>query len=603
MTSRIADYALLGDTRTAALVSRDGSIDWMCVPRFDSGSCFSALLGAPDHGRWLLTPTAAASVERRYRDGTLVLDTHVRTASGEVLVTDCLAVGTDHPVIVRTVLGLSGTVRMRTELLVRFDYGAAVPWVRGAGTDRLVAVAGPDGVVLTSPVPLEGGDAWSGELDVHAGEEAGFLLAYFPAEEDPPAPGEPGALVESTRRWWSDWAATGSVEGPWEDAVRRSVVTLKALSYAPTGGIVAAPTTSLPEVGGGSRNWDYRACWLRDATFTLYALLACGYDDEARAWREWLLRAVAGRPEDLQIMYGLHGERRLPEWEVGWLPGYRGSTPVRVGNDASRQFQLDVYGEVLDVLHLTRRLGEPLPDEADGWLLQRRMLDVLESAWTRPDASLWEVRGEQQHFTISKIMAWVAFDRAVKGVEQFGLGGPVERWRRTAARIHGDVCRHGFDPQVGAFVQSYGSTRLDAALLLAPEVGFLPADDPRIVGTVAAIERDLMVDGLVLRYRPDSELDGQAGTEGAFLPCSFWLADALILQGRRDEAVQLFERLLALRNDVGLLSEEADPATGELLGNFPQALSHVALVNTAHNLAGAGPAHDRSEASRPPRRP
>jgi GH15 family glucan-1,4-alpha-glucosidase len=592
----VSDFALIGDTRTAALVGRDGSIDWMCAPRFDSGAFFAALLGSPEHGRWLIAPEEeAVEVVREYRSDTLVLDTMMRTGTGSVRVSDCMVMGTENPTLARVVTGLAGSVRMRTELVLRFDYGSVVPWVRHVG-GRLLAVAGPDAVVLDASVPMEGHDFTSkATFEVGVGESVGFVLAYYPSHVPPPHPEDPGELVGRTEQWWRDWMTGCSTGGPFESAVRRSAIVLKALTYGPTGGIVAAPTTSLPEEIGGSRNWDYRYCWVRDGTFTLYALMLTGFHDEATAWRRWLLRAAAGRPQDLQILYGVRGERRLTESSLDWLPGFRGSRPVRVGNAAGQQFQLDVYGELLDVLHLARRTDPSQEHEIDAWPLQRQLLGFLESAWTRPDRSLWEVRGERRHFTFSKVMAWVAFDRAAKAVERRGLPGPGQHWRRLAGVIHAEVCRRGYDVERGHFVQAYGSSAVDGALLMLPLVGFLPATDPRMLSTVAAIERDLLRDGLVLRYRTDDVRDGLAGDEGAFLACSFWLADNYVLQGRHEEARALFERLLGLANDVGLLSEECDPADGQLLGNFPQAFTHVALINTAHNLsATGGPAHHRA---------
>jgi GH15 family glucan-1,4-alpha-glucosidase len=499
------------------------------------------------------------------------------------------------------VVGLSGRVRMRTELIIRFDYGSVVPWVQHEAPG-LRAVAGPDALVLQSPVPLAGKDfASTAVWEVGAGESAAFVLTHMPSHVPLGVAVDANDLVQRTERWWARWVQTGDLpQGPWAGAVRRSAITLKALTFSETGGIVAAPTTSLPETMGGGRNWDYRFCWLRDATFTLYALLLNGFHDEARAWREWLLRAVAGRPQDLQILYSINGARRLPEWEADWLPGYQGSTPVRIGNAARGQFQLDVFGEVLDVLHLARRADPDVALRDDSWNVQRELLDYLESSWMRPDTSIWEVRGPLQHFTYSKVMAWVAFDRAAKAVTDFGLPGPGKHWRALAEQVHADVCAHGYDPERGSFVQSYGSDRLDGALLLLPLVGFLPATDERMRGTVTAIEQDLLRDGLVRRYLPAPSLDGvDSDDEGVFLPCSFWLADNYALQGRQGEAEALFERLLSLCNDVGLLSEEYDPVTGQQLGNFPQAFSHVALINTAHNLrGGGGPAHHRPSSQR-----
>jgi GH15 family glucan-1,4-alpha-glucosidase len=596
----ISDYALLGDTRAAVLVGRDGSMDWMCAPRFDSPALFAALLGSDKHGRWLITPDGPLrDARRRYRDDTLVLDTELATSGGRARLSECMAMGVERPTLVRLVTGLAGTVTLRSELVVRFDYGSVVPWVTQE-PGLLRAVAGPDAVVLASPVSWEGRDMRStARFTVHEGESVGFVLTHYPSHEPPPELGQAADLVDRTARWWERWMQRCVATGTWSGSVRRSALVLKALTYAPTGGIVAAPTTSLPEQVGGSRNWDYRYCWLRDSTFALYALMLTGFHDEARAWRSWLLRAAAGRPEDLQVLYGLHGERRIPESTLDWLPGYRGSRPVRVGNAAAAQVQLDVYGELLDVLHLARRTDSPRPDEPDPWPLQVALLGFLEGAWSQPDRSLWEVRGPERHFTFSKVMSWVAFDRAAKAVERHGLPGPGDRWRRLADTIHAEICREAYDPERGTFVQSYGSDALDGALLMLPLVGFLPATDPRMRGTVAAIERDLVQDGFVLRYRSDAAADGVPGGEGAFLPCSFWLADNFALQGRREEAERLFERLLGLANDVGLLSEECDPTTGELLGNFPQAFTHVALINTAHNLSPqGGPAHHRGDEER-----
>ena len=606
MSRPIADYALLGDTRTAALVALDGSIDWWCVPNFDGPACFAALLGEREHGRWLLAPESSPpSTHRRYRGDSLVVETVFDTAEGSVAVRDALVVGREHPTLVRQVLGLRGRVRMRTEVIIRFDYGSVVPWVQH-GSPGLRAVAGPDALVLQSPVPLAGKDfASTGVWEVGAGESAAFVMTHLPSHLPFHEVADAEQLVAQTEHWWAGWVATGTLpEGRWAGEVRRSALTLKALTFRETGGIVAAATTSLPEVVGGGRNWDYRFCWLRDATFTLYALLLNGFHEEARAWRGWLLRAVAGRPQDLQSVYGIDGARRLSEWEVDWLPGYQGSTPVRIGNAARQQFQLDVFGEVIDVLHLARRADADVGRRDDSWNLQRELLGYLESCWMRPDRSIWEVRGPLRHFTYSKVMAWVAFDRAARAVTDHGLPGPGRRWQALADQVHADVCAHGFDAERGTFVQSYGSDQLDGALLLLPLVGFLPASDERMRGTVAAIEQDLLRDGLVRRYLPTHSLDGvgsedEEQEEGVFLPCSFWLADNYALQGRQAEAEALFDRLLSLCNDVGLLSEEYDPASGRQLGNFPQAFSHVALINTAHNLSGGrGPAHHRSSAEK-----
>jgi GH15 family glucan-1,4-alpha-glucosidase len=581
---RIEDYGLIGDTQTAALVSREGSIDWLCMPRFDSGACFAALLGETHHGRWLLAPAGAAprEIRRRYLEGTLVLETEFVTETGRVRIIDCMPPRDRTPDIVRLVEGVEGTVPVRMELILRLDYGSIVPWIRKA-EGVLCATGGPDALVLHTAVETHGqGLTTVADFTVAAGQRVPFVLSWHPSHEPPPPPLDPVAAVHDTVAWWREWTSRCTYRGPWREAVLRSLVTLKALTYGPTGGIVAAPTTSLPELIGGIRNWDYRFCWLRDATFTLYALLISGYREEACAWREWLLRAVAGDPTRLQILYGVAGERRLPEVVLDWLPGYEKSAPVRVGNAAAQQLQLDVYGEVMDVLHQTRRLG--LPPHPWSWRLQHELLGFLESGWQQPDEGLWEVRGPRQHFTHSKIMAWVAFDRAAKAVERFGLDGPAGRWRALATEIHEEVCRRGFDAQRLCFTQAYDSPRLDASLLMIPLVGFLPPTDPRVAGTVRAIEQELVRGGFVLRYRTDEVEDGLPPGEGAFLACTFWLADNYAMLGRVDEARRLFERLLSLRNDVGLLSEEYDPVAGRMLGNFPQAFSHVGLINTAFNL-------------------
>jgi GH15 family glucan-1,4-alpha-glucosidase len=598
---RIEDYALIGDTQTAALVGRDGSIDWLCLPRFDSGACFAALLGDPSHGRWLLAPRGGIRrVSRRYRDDTLVLETEFTTDQGVVRVVDCMPPRARDPDLVRLVEGVSGRVALQMELVVRFDYGRSVPWVR-KHEGRLQAIAGPDALVLDTPVATHGQDLRTvAAFEVAAGERVPFVLEWHPSHELPgPAVDAPDA-VSDTELWWREWAGHCTYRGPWRDAVMRSLLTLKALTFAPTGGIVAAPTTSLPEQLGGVRNWDYRYCWLRDATFTLYALLTAGYREEAVAWRDWLLRAVAGSPADLQIMYGCGGERRLTELELGWLPGYERSRPVRIGNAAVEQLQLDVYGEIMDAAHQGRRIGIP-PDRV-WWDLQRGLMDFLESSWSQADEGIWEVRGPRRHFTHSKVMAWVAADRAVKAVECFGLDGPLERWRRLRHEIHAEVCAKGWDAQRRTFTQYYGSRELDASLLVMPLVGFLAADHERMRGTVAAIERELCHDGFVHRYTQGTGVDGLPGSEGVFLACTFWLADNYALTGKHDEAVAIYERLLALRNDVGLLSEEWDPVAQRMLGNFPQALSHVPLVNTAYNLSAAGgPGQQRGQEAHPDR--
>jgi GH15 family glucan-1,4-alpha-glucosidase len=583
---RIEDYALLGDLQTAALVGRDGSIDWACFPRFDSGACFAALLGTPEHGRWLLAPrTDAWDAGRRYRPRSLVLETDWETDRGAVRVIDFMPPRGDAPDVVRIVECLRGEVEMASELVIRFDYGNVVPWVRRID-DARIAVAGPDALCFRTPVEHRGENMRTiGEFTVHEGERVPFVLTWYPSNKRPPDEIDPEAALQDTLDYWDEWADRCAYMGKWREEVHHSLVVLKALTYAPTGGIVAAATTSLPERIGGERNWDYRYCWLRDATLTLLAFLNAGYLDEARAWRVWLLRAAAGDPAALQIMYGVAGERRLSELTLDWLPGYEKSRPVRVGNAASEQFQLDVYGEVLDALHQGR--CHELERSSAAWSMQRQLLRYLEHAWKEPDEGIWEVRGPRRHFTHSKVMAWVAFDRGVQAVERFGHSGPVERWRQVRGEIHREVCQRGFDVEVNSFTQSYGAKRLDASLLIIPLVGFLPADDPRMLGTVAAIERELVRDGLVYRYEHDEEVtdvDGLPPGEGAFLPCTFWLADNLALQGRYVEAEAIFQRLLDLRSDVGLLAEEWDPASRRQLGNFPQAFTHVALVNTAFNL-------------------
>jgi GH15 family glucan-1,4-alpha-glucosidase len=595
MTSRIEQYALIGDTQTAALVADDGSIDWLCVPRFDSDACFAALLGNERHGRWLIGPAAGGrAARRRYRDGTLVLETEFDTPEGTVRVTDCMPIRDRSIDVVRVVEGVSGAVPMKLELWVRFDYGAVVPWVRSLD-HGVFMIAGPNALRLTSPLKVEGRDMrHEADFVVRAGDKVPFVLTWFPSyHKEPPPAVDPLRSLGRTTAWWQDWSGRSTYDGDWSDRVQRSVITLKALTYAPTGGIVAAPTTSLPEWPGSVRNWDYRFCWLRDATFTLYSLMMAGYVKEAVEWRDWLLRAVAGDPSHLQIMYGPAGERRLTEYEVDWLPGYEGSAPVRVGNAASEQFQLDVYGEVFDSLHQTRHMQ--MAEDPNAWALQQAILEFLESAWRDPDEGIWEVRGGRRDFTHSKVMAWVAFDRAVRAVEQFGLDGPVDRWRAAAADVHREVCEQGYDADRNTFTQYYGSQELDASTLMIPLVGFLSPGDPRVAGTVAAVERDLVVDGFVLRYDSQEGVDGLPPGEGVFLPCSFWLADNLCLGGRHADGVALFEKLVGLANDVGLLSEEYDPQSKRLLGNFPQAFTHVSLVNTASNLSRAmQPAMHRS---------
>jgi GH15 family glucan-1,4-alpha-glucosidase len=598
MALRIEDYALIGDTQTAALIGRDGSLDWLCLPRFDSPACFAALLGDESHGRWLLAPADEVHrIERRYRDGTLVLETDFHTSSGVLQVVDSMPIRDEAPDVVRVARCLEGRVAVRMELVLRFDFGHVVPWVRRGEDGGLTATAGPDAIHLIPGRPTRGRDLTTvAEFELEAGEEVPFVLTWYPSHEPEPSPVDGLAATEDTTRWWRDWSGRAAVDGPHGELVRRSLITLKALTYAPTGGIVAAPTTSLPEAIGGVRNWDYRFCWVRDATLTLQSLMHAGYLEEARAWRDWLLRAVAGSPGEMQIMYGPAGERRLTELELPWLPGYEGSAPVRIGNAASDQFQLDVYGELMDAMLQAREGG--LPSEPAAWRLQRALLDFLEGAWDEPDEGIWEVRGRRRHFVHSKVMAWVAFDRAVRTVERFPHhDGPVDRWRGLRDRVHREVCERGFDAERRTFTQSYGSRGLDAATLMIPIVGFLPPDDERVVGTIEAIQRELVRDGFVLRYDTDEADDGLPPGEGAFLPCSFWLADCLTLIGRHDEARDLFDRLAGLANDVGLLAEEYDPRLGRQVGNFPQAFTHVGLVNTAMNLdrAHSSPAEDRAE--------
>ena len=595
MALRIEDYALIGDCQAAALVGNDGSIDWLCVPRFDSGACFAALLGTPSNGRWQIAPAGEVKkVTRRYRPGTLILETEFETEEGSVTVVDCMSPFDGPAGVIRIVQGNRGRVPMQMEFVVRFDFGSIVPWVRKV--DRgIVAVAGPDCLRLLTGVALRGEDMTTrADFVVTEGNFVTFDLTYYASHEAEPPALDPEQTILRTQRWWEAWSARCSYQGEWREAVLRSLITLKALTFAPTGGIVAAPTTSLPEQIGGVRNWDYRLCWLRDATFTLYSLMAAGFHDEAAAWRSWLIRAVAGNPSRIQIMYGVGGERRLSEFEIPWLPGYENSAPVRVGNAAYHQFQLDVFGEVLDALFQARKVG--LDGNDASWDLEKALVRHLETAWSQPDEGIWEVRGPRRQFTHSKVMAWVAFDRAVKTVETFGAEGPVDRWREVRDKVHEQVCREGFSAKKNSFVQSYGSDNLDASLLMIPLVGFLPADDPRVKGTIEAIERDLMRDGFVLRYPTETAVDGLPPGEGAFLACSFWLCDNLALIGRHKDARDLFERLLALRNDVGLLAEEYDPILGRQVGNFPQAFSHVSLVNSALNLsAGQGPADARSQ--------
>jgi GH15 family glucan-1,4-alpha-glucosidase len=585
MTPRIEDYALIGDLQTAALVERGGSIDWLCFPRFDSAACFAALLGDSGNGRWLVAPHAGGTTSRSYRGDTFVLETTWENDEGAVRVIDFMPPRGQAPDVVRIVEGVRGRVPMRSELVIRFDYGHVVPWVRRV--DRAtVAIAGPDALCFRTPAHTRGQNMRTvSTFTVEEGERVPFVLTWYLSHEEVPREIDADQALADTEEFWSDWCGACSAEFPeeWRPVVRRSLLVLKALTYQPTGGIVAAPTTSLPERIGGVRNWDYRYCWLRDATLTLLALLHGDFEDEAAAWRTWLLRSVAGTPDDLQIMYGVAGERRLTEFEVPWLTGYEGSTPVRIGNAASEQLQIDVFGEVLDALYQARMHGLEITKSA--WDLQVVVLEYLERLWSEPDDGIWEIRGERRHFVHSKVMAWVAFDRAVRSIETQGLDGPLDKWRELRDHIHRDVCERGFDPELGCFVQSYGSKELDASLLLMPLVGFLPADDPRMRATIEAIERDLVQGGFVLRYRThETGVDGLPPGEGVFLPCSFWLVDCLELLGRHDEALALFERLIGLANDVGLLSEEYDPNAKRLLGNFPQAFTHLALVNSSFNV-------------------
>jgi GH15 family glucan-1,4-alpha-glucosidase len=580
--SRIEDYAFLSDLESAALVGRDGSIDWLTFPRFDSGACFAAILGGSRHGRWLLAPRGEPRrVERRYRDGTLILETVYTTDDGEVAVVDCMPPRDRQLEVIRLVEGRRGRVAMQMELIIRFDYGDIVPWVRKVD-GAVVAVGGPDALRLMTPVEVVGRDMTSvAEFSVGEGDVVPFRLAWHPAHIEFEPSGDPSHVVAAAERWWRSWSRQCTYNAQWADDVRSSLTVLKGLTYAPTGGLVAAATTSLPEKLGGERNWDYRYCWLRDATFSLLALVGAGYHDEAKRWRDWLLRAAAGAPSQLQIMYGVAGERRLPELELEWLPGYEGSKPVRSGNLASTQYQLDVYGEVFDALYHSASAELPTHDQA--WPLQQALMDFLESGWKHPDEGIWEVRGERRQFTQSKVMAWVAADRAVRFVEQLGAEGPVDKWRALRGEIKQWVLENGVDDR-GVFVQHEGSHEVDASLLMVPLVGFLPADDERVIRTVDTIDRELSVDGFVNRYRHREELDGLPPGEGAFLLCSFWMVQALAMMGRKEEAMVRFEKLLALRNDVGLLSEEYDTGTKRFLGNIPQAFSHTALINCALQL-------------------
>jgi GH15 family glucan-1,4-alpha-glucosidase len=610
VAGRIEDYALIGDMQTAALVGRDGSVDWLCLPRFDSPACFTGLLGTEDHGHWCISPAGLfgadpatsgdrVQMSRSYAGDTLILQTEWRTGSGTVRLIDFMPPRDGKPPnLIRIVEGVHGSVDMELLLRMRFGYGDIVPWVRRAN-GRIAAIAGPDSLWLDTPVTVTGRNmAHHASFTVRAGERVPFVLTWNPSHLPPPERTDALQDLELTREFWEKWVARCTYSGDYSEAVVRSLITLKALTYQPTGGIVAAATTSLPEDIGGVRNWDYRYCWLRDATITLEALLRTGYTEEACDWRDWLMRAVAGDPGDVQIMYGVAGERRLAEWEADWLPGYEGSAPVRIGNAAVNQRQLDVYGEVIDALALGRDAG--MVFDAHAWALQRALLGFLEKNWDQPDEGIWEVRGPRRHFVHSKVMAWVAFDRAYHATK-LGMPGPGEKWREIRDRIHAEVCEKGFDSGRGAFTQYYGSAELDAAVLLIPEVGFLPPTDPRVVSTVEAISRDLMAGGLLRRYElaaAQSGVDGLTGSEGSFLACSFWLVNALQMIGREDEARELFERLLSLRNDVGLLSEEYDTRYSRQVGNTPQAFSHMPLIQAALNLAAHSPSHCRRPAGR-----
>jgi GH15 family glucan-1,4-alpha-glucosidase len=605
MSKPIEDYGFIGNMVTGALVARDGSMDWLCLPRFDSDACFAALLGEPRHGRWQIAPAGEIlNVSRRYRPGTAILETSFETATGKVTLIDFMPFTDDEQFVdvARIVRGDAGQVAMRMELIMRFGYGRVVPWVRRQDYG-LSAIAGPDALQFCTPVELRGENFTTvADFNVGANSSVSFTLSYRPSHKPARPLQDNKVRLEEAEQLWSDWSGRSGLDRfdnpAWRQAVDRSLITLNALTFQPTGGIVAALTTSLPECIGSIRNWDYRFCWIRDSTLTLYALLTSGHREEAQAWRQWLLRAAAGNPKQLQIMYGLGGERRLTEFELPWLPGYLNSSPVRVGNAAHEQLQLDVPGELMDSMHVGRKFE--LEPNDDAWRFQKVMLKQLELDWDKPDNGLWESRGGKQHFTYSRVMCWAAFDRGIKAIEQQGLSGPIEHWRAMRDKIHEDVSRNGWNAEKQAFVQYYGSTALDASLLLMAQVGFLPADDPRYVSTVAAIERELLVDGLVLRYRSDHTPDGLPGSEGVFLACSFWLADAYVLMGRRDDALALFEHLLGIRNDLGLLAEEYDPHNQRQLGNFPQAFSHIALVNTANNLASAyGPAKNRANHKRP----
>lgn len=600
MALNIEDYAFIGNCETAALVGRDGSIDWLCFPRFDSAACFAKLLGGDDNGHWSIAPVDPnAKVTRSYRGASLILDTRIETEDGVALITDFMPTRTPGLHLVRLARGLEGFVKLRTEFIIRFDYGSVVPWLRHCEDGSRHAVAGPDRLIFRTPVKLRPVNRTHvGEFTVTAGESTDFSLSYSISYDEVPAPLDPHEALARTEKTWARWSAPIQGAGVWSEAVVRSLLTLRALIYERSGGIIAAPTTSLPEQLGGVRNWDYRFCWLRDATFTLLALMNAGFAEEALRWRAWLIRAIGGEPALVQILYGIGGERYIPERTLPWLSGYDGAKPVRVGNGASIQLQLDIYGEVLDALYQSRK--RRLVSDAADWMLQCELLSHLEKIWELPDEGIWEVRGPRRQFTYSKVMAWVAFDRAVKSIEEFGFVGPLDHWRRLRQKIHDDVCEKGFDPEIGAFTQTYGGKELDASLLMIALVGFLPPEDKRVQGTMEAIERHLVVDGLVRRYNTSEVEDGLPEGEGAFIACSFWLVDNLVLLGRLDEARGLFQRLLGLRNDLGLLSEQYDPMSKRLVGNFPQAFSHIALINSAYNLERAAkPAEQRSGAKAP----
>jgi GH15 family glucan-1,4-alpha-glucosidase len=596
--SRIEDYGLIGDCETAALVGRDGSIDWLCWPAFDSEACFAAILGNRKNGRWLIAPAEDVTrISRRYWDNTLILETRFETGDGTVALVDFMPPREKASDVVRLVRGIKGNVKMRMELIIRFGMGSDIPWVKRTEDGARVAVRGPDMTVLRTPVNLRGEDMTTvSDFEVAEGKTIPFVLTYGPSHLQLPAPIDPAQALQDTEDFWVDWCSRCSYEGESRDLVMRSLITLKALTYGPTGGIVAAPTTSLPEKLGGSRNWDYRYCWLRDATFTLLALMNSGYTEEASDWHNWLLRAAAGTPANMQIMYGIKGERRLLEWEAEWLPGYEGAQPVRVGNAAHAQLQLDVYGELIDVFHQSRVTRLKL--DAGTWDLECAVLKHLEEVWNEPDHGIWERRGPARHRVFSKVMSWVAYDRGIKSAEQFAFKAPLAHWKALRDTIHRDVCRKGFDPKLNSFVESYGAEWFDASLLLLPAVGFLSGSDPRIRGTIAAIERYLVRDGFVLRHDPREVTPEQQPIEGAFLACSLWLADAYVLCGEIQKAQALFDRVVRVANDLGLFAEEFDSGVGRQTGNFPQALTHIALINTAHNLSEVGHAKDKPAVQR-----